>query len=196
MRSLLSFEQSFTIACSTLLDTFPKLQLRFRAFIERHRRPTNKEKMMKDMWVVFVAGAILSWGAYVPVLHEGQTFLNRGSLRAFLCVGVAYFLTAVLVPLGLLFAKVEPMEFNGRGVTFATLAGILGAAGALCIILALKNGGTPIVVPPLVFAGAPIFSAFVSMSWHRPKSPPEIWFYVGLLLAAVGAGLVLRYKPS
>ena len=152
--------------------------------------------MKVDLWIVFVAGAVLSWGAYVPVLHEGQTLLNRGSLRAFLCVGIAYFLTAVLVPLGLLAAKVEPMEFNARGILFAVTAGILAAAGALCIILALKYGGAPTYVPPLVFAGAPIVSAFVSMAWHRPKTAPEFWFYLGILLAAIGTSLVLRYKPS
>src|SRR5881396_3069670 len=128
---------------------------------------------MKDqLWLVFVAGAVLSWGAYVPVLHEGQTLLSKGSLRAFLCVGIAYFLTAVLVPLALLAAGVEPMQFNARGIVFAVAAGVLGAAGAPCI------------------------SAFVSMAWHRPKSAPEIWFYVGLVLAAFGAALVLRFKPS
>jgi len=152
---------------------------------------------MKDqLWLVFVAGAVLSWGAYVPVLHEGQTLLSKGSLRAFLCVGIAYFLTAVLVPIALLAAGLEPMQFNARGIAFGFAAGVLGAAGALCIILALKYGGTPAFVPPLVFAGAPIISAFVSMVWHRPKSAPEIWFYVGLAFAALGAALVLRFKPS
>jgi len=152
--------------------------------------------MKIDLWILYVIGAVLSWGAYVPMLHEGQTSLDRGSIRAFLCVGIAYFLTAVLVPLGLLAARMEPIQFNTRGTVYATVAGILGALGALCVILALKFGGTPTVVPPLVFAGAPIVAAFVSMGWHRPKTAPEIWFYVGLLLAAVGAGLVLRYKPS
>ena len=104
---------------------------------------------MKDqLWLVFVAGAVLSWGAYVPVLHEGQTLLSKGSLRAFLCVGIAYFLTAVLVPIALLAAGLEPMQFNARGIAFGFAAGVLGAAGALCIILALKYGGTPAFVPP------------------------------------------------
>jgi uncharacterized membrane protein len=152
--------------------------------------------MKSDLWLYFVAGAILSWGAYVPVLHEGQASLNRGSLRAFLCVGIAYFLTAVLIPAGLLAAGIEPAVFNRRGVAFATSGGVLGAAGALCIILALKYGGTPAFVPPLVFAGAPIVSTLVSMAWHRPKTAPEVWFYVGILLAAAGAALVLRFKPS
>jgi len=148
------------------------------------------------LWLVFVIGAMLSWGAYVPTIHQGQVLLKGGSLRAFLCVGGAYFLTAVVVPLTLLLgARQEPLEFTPGGVGVATLAGIFGAAGALCVILALKNGGLPIYVAPLVFAGAPIVNVIISMIWHKPKSAPEIWFYVGLVMAAVGAGLVLRFKP-
>lgn len=148
------------------------------------------------LWLLFVVGAILSWGCYVPLMHHGQTLLKGGALRAFLCVGLAYFLTAVLIPLGLLGAKVEPWEFTRGGTTYAVIAGAAGAAGALCIIMALKSGGTPLFVAPLVFAGAPIVNVLVSITWHRPKSPPEIWFYMGLVLAAVGAGLVLRFKPA
>lgn len=148
------------------------------------------------MYVLFIVGAILSWGCYVPILHHGQMLLKNGALRGFLCVGVAYFITAVLVPLGLLAAKVEPWEWNTKGVAFATVAGALGALGALCIIMAIKGGGSPLVIAPLVFAGAPIVNTLLSMGWHRPKNPPEMWFYLGLLLAASGAFLVLRFKPA
>ena len=48
-------------------------------------------------WLIFVAGAVLSWGAYGVLLHQGQTLL-RNPLKALLCVGVAYFLIGVLVP--------------------------------------------------------------------------------------------------
>jgi len=147
------------------------------------------------LWMLFVLGAFLAWGCYVPFMHAGQVALKGGALRAFLCVGVAYFMTAVLIPLVLLGAKMEPWEFNSKGVTFSFIGGILGAAGALCVILALKSGGTPLVVAPLVFAGAPVVNALVSMGWHKPKSAPEIWFYVGLILAALGAFLVLRFRP-
>lgn len=148
------------------------------------------------LYPLFILGAVLAWGCYVPMLHQGQTLLKNGALRGFLCVGVAYFVTAVLVPLGLLGAKLEPWEWNQSGITWSTLAGVMGAAGALCIILAIKAGGTPFVVAPLVFAGAPIVNTLVSMSWHRPKSPPEPLFYIGLALAAAGAFLVLRFKPT
>src|SRR6516165_2133983 len=112
---------------------------------------------MFEFWIVFVIGAVLSWGIYVPVLHEGQRSMGGpggGALRAFLCVGIAYFITAVLIPLGVLLMasegseklefRTQSGEFNTRAVTFATLGGIAGAAGALCIIFAIKNGGNPL----------------------------------------------------
>ena len=49
------------------------------------------------VWVIFAVGAVLSWGICGPALHKGQTQLGN-PLKALLCVGVAYFLTGVLVP--------------------------------------------------------------------------------------------------
>jgi len=37
-------------------------------------------------WIIFVAGAVLSWGAYGALLHLGQTQLGN-PLKALLCVG-------------------------------------------------------------------------------------------------------------
>lgn len=155
------------------------------------------------LWLVFVVGAILAWGCYVPMLHEGQKVLGgkpspgAGAMRAFLCVGVAYFIVAVLIPGFLLMTtNIEETSFNGRGTTFATIAGGLGAIGALCIIFSLGSGGTPTVVPPLVFAGAPIINVLVTIAWHRPANPPSVVFYLGLVMAALGVGLVLAFKPT
>ncbi len=171
--------------------------------------------MRFEIWHAFVLGAVLSWGVYVPVLHEGQSKMGEGrpsagSVRAFLCVGLAYFLTAVVIPLILLWTDTaggERLDFSRDGalntpaLTFATLGGIAGAAGALCIILAIKNGGTPLYIAPLVFAGAPIVNAIVSLLWHPPPHlgearflPGWIMFGSGILLAAFGAGLVLYGK--
>ena len=60
--------------------------------------------MKFEWWLAFVLGAVVSWGIYVPLLDEGREFIGgkeTKSLRAFLCVGLAYFITAVLVPLAL-----------------------------------------------------------------------------------------------
>jgi len=153
---------------------------------------------MKMMWpLVFIGLAVVSWGSYVPTIHHAQlSFPTRAPLRAFLFVGVAYFLVAVLVPSVLIFVnKAEPAEFNKSGVTLGILAGVFGAVGALGVIYALKSGGKPTLVAPLVFAGAPIMNTFVAMTWDRPTAIPDIRYFLGLLLAAVGAGLVLAYKP-
>jgi hypothetical protein len=162
---------------------------------------------MKWLWLVFVVGTIVSWGCYVPTIHEGQAKLGRtsdgkpnpraGGLRAFLCVGLAYFVTAVLIPGALLMTTtLESTSFNADGTKMATLAGVLGAAGALGIILAIKFDGKPLYIVPLVFAGAPIVSTFVTMAWHPPGSRPALLFYLGILMAAAGTGLVLYAKPT
>jgi len=158
--------------------------------------------MKMPLWIAFVIGAVLSWGVYVPVLHEGQAKLGNpggppGALRAFLCVGIAYIITAVVIPLLLMFFNLsggETLQFNGQGFTFATLGGVAGAGGALCIILSIKSGGSPLYIAPLVFAGAPIMAAVVSLLWHPPKFMPGPLFYAGIVLAALGAGLVLYSK--
>jgi uncharacterized membrane protein len=79
---------------------------------------------------------------------------------------------------------------------FTIAAGMLGALGALGIVFALVNGGRPNVVPPLVFAGAPVVSVFVAMLYNPPQNSPSPIFFIGIVMAAAGAGLVLAYKPT
>ena len=45
-----------------------------------------------------IALAIVSWGAYGPVLHKGQAAMHHSRLRPLMCVGLAYFVIAVIVP--------------------------------------------------------------------------------------------------
>ena len=57
------------------------------------------------VWLIFVAGAILSWGAYGVLLHLGQTQLGN-PLKALLCVGVAYGLIGIVLPIVVLGSQV------------------------------------------------------------------------------------------
>jgi len=147
------------------------------------------------IWIIFALGAALSWGLYGPALHRGQVQLGN-PLRALLCVGVAYFLVGVLVPVISLWYQGNLNGFTTEGSITATLAGVLGAVGAVCIIFAFKSGGLPTYVMPLVFGGAPVVNVLVSMWLHPPKTAPSPMLYVGFLLASLGAGLVLYYKPQ
>ena len=146
-------------------------------------------------WVIFVAGAVLSWGAYGALLYLGQTQLGN-PLKALLCVGVAYFLIGVLVPVGGLAAQGTLSGFDRQGLIMATIAGALGAAGAACIIYAFRFGGIPLYVMPLVFGGAPIVNVGISMLLHPPKESINPLMFVGVLLAAGGAGMVLYFRPK
>ena len=146
-------------------------------------------------WIIFALLAALSWGLYGPALHRGQVALGS-PLRALLCVGVAYFLIGVLVPLVGLWYQGELGGFTTKGSLSATLGGALGAAGAICIIFAFKSGGLPTYVMPLVFAGAPLVNVLFSIWLHPPKTAPNPLLYVGFVLASLGAGLVLYFKPQ
>jgi len=146
-------------------------------------------------WVIFVAGAVLSWGAYGVLLYLGQTQLGN-PLKALLCVGVAYFLIGVIVPVVGLSAQGGLSGFNTNGLITATIAGALGAAGAACIIWAFKAGGLPVYVMPLVFGGAPIVNVLLAMVIHPPKATINPMLYLGFLLASVGAAMVLYFRPA
>lgn len=146
-------------------------------------------------WVIFVAGAVLSWGAYGALLHQGQTQLGN-PLKALLCVGAAYFLIGVIVPVVGLSAQGGLSGFNTGGLVTATVAGALGAAGAACIIYSFRFGGLPVYVMPLVFGGAPIVNVLVSMAIHPPKTAINPLLFVGFGLASIGAAMVLYYRPT
>jgi hypothetical protein len=146
-------------------------------------------------WVLFVIGAVLSWGVYGAMLHQGQTELGN-PLKALLCVGVAYFLVGVLVPVAALSAQGQLSGFNSSGLWSATVAGALGAIGAACIIWSFRSGGVPMYVMPLVFGGAPIVNVLYSMTLHPPKAAPNPLWYLGILFASVGAGMVLYFRPQ
>ena len=146
-------------------------------------------------WAVFVAGAVLSWGAYGVLLYLGQVQLGN-PLKALLCVGVAYFLIGVLLPVAGLGSQGALSHFDTGGLIKATMAGALGAAGAACIIYAFKAGGLPVYVMPLVFGGAPIVTVVLSMAIHPPKAAINPMLYVGFLLASIGAAMVLYFRPT
>ena len=146
-------------------------------------------------WVIFVAGAVVSWGVYGAMLHQGQMALGN-PLKALLCVGVAYFLVGVLVPVATLSSQGNLAGFDATGVRMATIAGVLGAAGAACIIFAFRAGGLPVYVMPLVFGGAPIVNVLYTMMVHPPKAAPSPMLYLGFLLASAGAAMVLYFRPT
>jgi drug/metabolite transporter (DMT)-like permease len=153
-------------------------------------------------WLIFALMTVVSWGLYGVFLHTGQVNMSdstNGRYKAFLFVGLAYFLTAVLAPLAMLLIRGASWTYPGKGMAWSLVAGILGAVGAFCVLLAFGAKGTPAAVMSIVFAGAPVVNALYSIFTHPPAGGLGAikWqFIAGILLAAVGGCLVTLYKPA
>jgi drug/metabolite transporter (DMT)-like permease len=154
-------------------------------------------------WLAFAFLTVVSWGVYGVFLHTGQMAMQdpvNGRYKAFLFVGIAYFLTAVLAPLALLMVKGAAFSgYTSKGMWWSLIAGIVGAIGAFGVLLAFGAKGTPAVVMSIVFAGAPVVNAIYSIVQHPPAGGwgsirPQ--FYLGIVLAALGGCLVTYYKPN
>ena len=148
-------------------------------------------------WLVFALMTVLTWGVYGILLHAGQLQMGdpeNGRYKAFLFVGIAYFLTAVLAPLILLVLRGASWSYPAKGMSFSLLAGIAGAAGAFAVLLAFGAKGSPTVVMSIIFAGAPVVNAIVSLILHPPaghllmRGPPEVAEHEIELLGDLVAG--------
>jgi hypothetical protein len=157
-------------------------------------------------WYAWALLTVACWGVYGVCMHTGSTNMENkehGRIMAFLWVGLAYFLTAVIAPLILLKLKGGPIEFWAyptKGLKWSLIAGILGAIGALGVLLAFGASPNPPIYVPIVmsiiFAGAPIVNAIVNTTkegnWTFVKPP----FILGICLAALGGYLVTQNPPK
>ena len=153
-------------------------------------------------WIIFALMTVACWGLYGIFLHGGQVSMAdpvNGRYKAFLWVGIAYFLIAVLAPAAFLIVNKASWAMPMKGLTLSLIAGVIGAVGAFCVLLAFGARGHPAVVMSIIFAGAPIVNAIVALSMHPPQGgfASLRWqFLAGILLAAVGGMMVTLYKPG
>ena len=164
-------------------------------------QPSSAEGTAIQSWLAVglsIAMAVLCWGAYGPFLHIGQMKMGGSRLRPFCCVGIAYFVIAVMVPV----VVIESMSMHSSsaysmwGMLWSVLAGTCGAMGALGIILAFTYGGKPIFVMPLVFGFAPVINTLTSIV-EKGKFDNLNWLFGGsLLLGILGAVTVLLNAPK
>jgi len=146
--------------------------------------------------IAAIATVIVCWGAYGPVLHKGQAAMQHSRLRPLLCVGMAYFGIAVIVPNVLLAAMPEASHYSWNGTLWSLAAGAAGAVGALGIIMAFNMGGKPVYVMPLVFGGAPVVNTLFTTMVGGLWSEINALFLAGLILVIAGSVIVLVLAPK
>lgn len=182
---------------------------------------------MNIPWWGYVILAGLSWGTYVPIIFFGGQMLTGdpktaplgGRLASILCVGVAYFVLAIVIPLVLMSTRGDAApSWKIPGIVFASLAGVAGAVGAICVIFASKaavdqakiDSVDPatyrVYIAPLIFCLAPLINTALSLVWH-PNAKTGEWanFHfemptwhlpLGIVLVAAGTFLVLYSKEA
>ncbi|MDZ7362199.1 MAG: hypothetical protein ONB46_15955 [candidate division KSB1 bacterium] len=163
--------------------------------------PDTNASQSSMTWLIFALMTVASWGLYGVFLHSGQMGMSdpvNGRYKAFLFVGIAYLITAVVGPAIMLIVNGATWSMPAKGMGWSLLAGAVGALGAFCVLLAFSAKGTPSVVMSIVFAGAPIVNAVVALALQPPAggwSAMRWQFIAGILLAALGGFLVTRFRP-
>lgn len=157
----------------------------------------SRERLANYLMIAFgIALTASCWGSYGPVLHKGQAKMAGSRLRPYFCVGIAYFILAVLLPTALMPVFDESPQWTVPGTLFSMLAGTFGAFGALGIIYAFNFGGKPIMVMPLIFGMAPVINTFTVITSNNLWDGIEPQFYASLFLVIAGAITVLRMAPK
>jgi hypothetical protein len=170
--------------------------------------PPTPADGQNNAWLFYALMTVATWGVYGVLLHMGQMNMQdpvNGRYKAFLFVGFAYMIVAIIAPFLMLVLTGANFRYPVPGMAWSLIAGIAGAVGAFGILLAfgVKNANGSMAVFPatvmtIVFAGAPVVNAIVSLL----KDPPEggwgkiEWpFWLGIVLAATGGALVTFAKP-
>lgn len=163
------------------------------------------------MLITSVAATALCWGVYGPLLRWGHEAMaagdhSAGRMRPFICVGLAYLVVAIVLPILL-------MQFLGydrgaglfsgwtfSGITWSFIAGTAGALGAFGLLVALGSGALPGTVMPLVFGFAPAVSTLFTLYIITSDKTKEVvispFFFVGLIMIGFGAVVTLMFQPK
>ena len=159
-------------------------------------------------WYVWALMTVVCWGTYGVCMHTGSASMKdpeHGRIMAFLWVGLAYFLTAVIAPIVILKLQGGPIDFwayPAKGWQWSLIAGTLGAIGALGVLLAFgaappeQTGAYVPVIMSIIFAGAPIVNAVVNTTKNNGWANVQWPFVLGILLAALGGYLVTKHVPK
>jgi hypothetical protein len=169
-------------------------------------------------WYTYAVMTMLFWGVYGVILHYGRSQMpdvglkppgpeaGNAALKAFLWVGLAYLVVAVVGAFIVLKVRQSNFSMTTAGSVWSFIAGSAGALGALTLVLALgaaavtMKSAAPSAVMPIVFGGAPIVNAITAMIVHPPeggiKAALPLPFVIGILLAATGGFMVAKFAPS
>lgn len=150
-------------------------------------------------WLLFSLIKVGALGVYGVLLHASRIAMvdpTHAQYKTLLFAGVGFSLVAIVGSMCILQLKGLQWRFPIKGIILATLAGVASGTTALGILLAFSSGGTPAVVMTILFTGASLINAIVSLVIDTPQAGGLRWqFIVGLQLAVLGICMVTIYRP-
>lgn len=151
-------------------------------------------------WLVFTLIATIASGIFGVLTHAGQKAMadpTQARYKTLFFAGIGYSLVAIVGSALILKFKDIQWRFPIRGMILATLAGAASATTALGILLAFEAAGTPAVVMTILFTGASLINAVVSLVIDTPQAGGLRWqFLIGIQLVILGICMVTIYRPG
>jgi drug/metabolite transporter (DMT)-like permease len=135
------------------------------------------------MWVVMAVTVLLAWGVQGFIISRANETMRAESI-------FFYMMATALVLSPVAWAMTDfsqTINWGLEGPYAAAAIHVLNAVGALLLVYAFRYGKA-MIVAPLINAGAPAMTVFLSLILLRVI--PEPWQGVGILLAIVAAGLM------
>lgn len=135
------------------------------------------------LWVALAALVLLAWGVQGFIIAYANRSMRAESIFFYMMCG-AVFLSPIAVLLTDLSASIN---WGLNGMYLSALIQSANSVGALLLVYAFRYGKA-VIVAPLVNAGAPVITIFLSLMLSQAVPPPVN--IVGMCLAVVAAALM------
>ena len=150
-------------------------------------------------WLLFSLIKVGALGIYGILLHASRIAMadpTQARYKTLFFAGIGYSLVAIVGSAVILKFRGIQWRFPTKGMVLATLAGVASATTALGILLAFEAQGTPAVVMTILFTGAQLINAVLSLAIDTPQAGGLRWqFLVGFQLVILGICMVAIYRP-
>ncbi len=150
-------------------------------------------------WLLFSLIKVGALGIYGILLHASRIAMadpTQARYKTLFFAGIGYSLVAIVGSAAILKFRGIQWRFPTKGMVLATLAGVASATTALGILLAFEAQGTPAVVMTILFTGAQLINAVLSLAIDTPEAGGLRWqFLVGFQLVILGICMVAIYRP-
>jgi drug/metabolite transporter (DMT)-like permease len=145
-------------------------------------QPPNNTAATGRTWLVLAIAVFFLWGVQAYVMKFANNTMAAESIFFYMMAT-----SVALIPFAIAMTDFgKPINWGFRGPYLAALIQVLNAAGALCLVYAVRYGKAIIVVP--MTALAPVLTIIISLALYRVIPHPVI--VAGMVFATLAIYLM------